>query len=124
MLIIVSDRSAPLEHYPPGFGLRLPRSPVVEVEAPYSLLAGARKMSPWRKRKQMKGSLLTPMAIGGEVAEGVDAGGAADQNADEVVSPGHGGPQLVSYGIRRSGRSVRSGCRRLADCCADRRPQR
>jgi hypothetical protein len=34
----------------------------------------------------MKGSLLTSTADGGEVAEGVDAGGAADPTADEVGS--------------------------------------
>jgi hypothetical protein len=55
MLIIVSDRSAPLEHYPPGFGLRLPRSPVVEVEAPYSLVAGSAQDEPMAEAEADEG---------------------------------------------------------------------
>jgi hypothetical protein len=41
MLIMLSDRGAPLEDYTLGFALRLPWSPVVEIEAPYSPLAGS-----------------------------------------------------------------------------------
>jgi hypothetical protein len=55
ILIMLSDRGAPLEDYPLGVAFRLPRSPVVEIEAPYSLLAGSSQDEPMAEAEADEG---------------------------------------------------------------------
>jgi hypothetical protein len=66
----------------------VPHSAVVEVEAPYSLLAGSTQDEPIGEAEVDEGEPADAdePADGGEVVERVDADGAAEQTAGEVVS--------------------------------------